>query len=94
MPSHHASPSGVHATFVKMEFFPNLCIALRMDLLEVPESTPKNPDSGLMAYSLPSSPTCIQAMLSSTQRTFQPGTDGTSIARLVLPPALGKAAAM
>ena len=57
----------------------------------VPGATPKKPASGLMAYSRPSAPNFIQAMSSPTVSTFQPGRVGFSIARLVLPQALGKA---
>ena len=60
----------------------------------VPGATPKNPASGLIAYSRPSSPRRIQAMSSPIVSTFHPGSDGTSIARLVLPQADGKAPAM
>lgn len=42
----------------------------------------------------PSSSNFIQAMSSPTHSTFQPGSVGQSIARLVFPHALGKAAAM
>jgi hypothetical protein len=50
-----------------------------------------------MAYSFPSAPALIQAMSSPTVVTFQPSSlkavGGTSMAKLVLPHALGKAAA-
>jgi hypothetical protein len=48
-----------------------------------------------MAYSLPSAPGLIQAMSSPMVVTFQPlkPSGGTSIEKLVLPQALGKAAA-
>ena len=57
----------------------------------VPGATPKKPASGLMAYSRPSSPNFIHAMSSPTVSTFQSGSVGMSIARLVLPHADGKA---
>jgi hypothetical protein len=60
----------------------------------VPGATPKKPYSGLTAHRRPSSPTRIQAMSSPMDSTFQPGMVGLSIARLVFPQALGKAAAM
>src|SRR6266404_8972611 len=51
IPSHHTPPSGVSATFVKIEFFESVIIALGFVLTEVPGATPKNPASGLMARS-------------------------------------------
>ena len=60
----------------------------------VPGATPKKPASGLTAYSRPSEPNFIQAMSSPIVSTFQPGSVGIIIARLVLPQALGKAPAM
>ena len=59
----------------------------------MPGATPKKPNSGLTAHRRPSSPIRIQAMSSPIDSTFQPGMVGASIARLVLPQALGKAAA-
>ena len=59
----------------------------------MPGATPKKPYSGLTAHSRPSSPIRIQAMSSPIDSTFQPGMVGSSMARLVLPQALGKAAA-
>src|SRR5271169_1573388 len=84
-PSHHTSPSSVSATLVKMLLAVKVATALALVLAPVPGATPKKPASGLIAYSLPSSP-----MVS----TFQPGIVGCSMARLVLPHADGKAAAM
>src|SRR5213594_3786528 len=49
MPSHHTPPSGVNATFVKIEFFASVFIAFGFVLSDVPGATPKNPASGLMA---------------------------------------------
>ena len=68
-------------------------MALPLESNEVPGATPKKPASGLIAYSLPSSPKFIQAISSPTVSTFHPGMVGTSMARFVLPQALGKAAA-
>ena len=96
MPSHHGQPSSVTATLVKIEFFCTVAIAFGFVLLDVPGATPKKPASGLMAQSLPSGPTRIQLMSSPTVHTFHPFCEGggTSMARFVLPHALGKAAAM
>ena len=66
---------------------------VRVGIAPVPGATPKKPASGLTAYSRPSAPNFIQAMSSPIVSTFQPGSVGISIARLVLPQALGKAAA-
>src|SRR5579863_10745872 len=49
MPSHQTPPSGVRATFVKIEFFASVAIALRFVFTDVPGATPKNPASGLIA---------------------------------------------
>ena len=68
--------------------------ALALVFAPVPGATPKNPASGLIAYSLPSGPNRIQAMSSPMVSTFQPGMVGCSMARLVLPHADGNAAAM
>src|SRR5271168_4988701 len=95
MPSHHTPPSGVSATLVKMVFFAKVAMALGLVFLLVPGATPKNPDSGLMARSAPLSSGRIQAMSSPTVHTFQPANSfgGMSMAKLVFPQALGKAAA-
>src|SRR6266550_9361789 len=77
-----------------MELLATVAIALRFDFTLVPGATPKNPDSGLMAYSRPSAPNFIQAMSSPMVSTFQPGMVGISIARLVLPHADGNAPVM
>ena len=94
-PSHQMSPSSVSATLVKTEL-PLLMVFIALGLVcsLVPGATPKKPYSGLTAHSRPSSPTRIQAMSSPRVSTFQPGMVGASMARLVLPQALGKAAAM
>src|SRR5918994_1154539 len=91
MPSHQMSPSSVRAQFVKMEFARIVSIAFGFVFRLVPGATPKNPASGLIAYSRPSSPNFIHAMSSPTVSTFQPGSVGISIARFVLPHADGKA---
>ena len=60
----------------------------------VPGTTPKKPASGLTAQSRPSAPGRSQAMSSPTVWTFQPfmrRAAATSIARFVLPHALGNA---
>ncbi len=94
-PSHQTSPSSVSATLVKTEL-PLLMVFIALGLVcsLVPGATPKKPYSGLTAHSRPSSPMRIQAMSSPMASTFQPGMVGSSMARLVLPQALGKAAAM
>src|SRR2546430_11634205 len=94
IPSHHTSPSGVIAQFVKIEFLVTVSMALAFDFMLVPGATPKKPYSGLMAYSRPSAPNFIQAMSSPTVSTFQPAIVGISIARLVLPQADGNAPVM
>ena len=70
-------------------------MAVGLDSQEVPGATPKNPASGLMARKRPSGPGLIQAMSSPTVEVFQPfmAGGGTSMAKLVLPHWLGKAAA-
>src|SRR3989441_10156636 len=94
MPSHHTPPSGVSATFVKIEFFESATIAFGFVLAEVPGATPKKPASGLMACKRPLASGLIQAMSSPTVQTFQPSNPagGISMAKLVLPQALGNAA--
>src|SRR6266436_9294688 len=95
MPSHQTPPSGVSAVLVKMVFFESVAMALGLVLAEEPGATPKNPDSGLMARRAPFSSGRIQAMSSPTVQTFQPSKPfgGMSMAKLVFPQALGKAAA-
>ena len=95
MPSHHTPPSGVSATFVKMVLRASVAIALGLVFTEVPGATPKNPASGLMARRRPCASGLIQAMSSPTVQTFQPSkpSGGISMAKLVLPQALGNAAA-
>src|SRR5262249_47632159 len=94
IPSHHTSPSGVMAQFVKIEFRVTVSIAFGFEVMPVPGATPKNPASGLMAYKRPSGPNFIQQISSPTVSTLQPGTVGISIARLVFPHADGKAPVM
>src|ERR671920_423218 len=94
IPSHHTSPSSVSATLVNTELpLARVRIALGLVCWLVPGATPKNPYSGLTAYSRPSGPTRIQAMSSPRVSTFQPGSVGSSMARFVLPQAEGNAAA-
>src|SRR5687768_4797056 len=95
MPSHHTPPSGVSATLVKMVFEAIIAIAFGLVCPDVPGATPNTPASGLIARSRPFSSGLIQAMSSPTSDTFQPDSPGggMSIARLVLPHALGNAAA-
>src|SRR6185436_10664256 len=94
MPSHQTPPSGVRATLVKIEFLANAIIAFGLVLAEVPGATPKKPASGLIACKRPSALGLIQAMSSPTVQTFHPSNPfgGISIAKFVLPQALGKAA--
>src|ERR1700687_1539954 len=96
MPSHHGQPSSVTATFVKIVFLRIVAMAFGFVFVDVPGATPKKPASGLMAHKRPSGPTRSQAMSSPTVHTFHPFCHGggTRRARLVLPHALGKAAAM
>ena len=95
MPSHQMSPSSVSATLVNTEL-PCAMVFMAFGLVfqPVPGATPNRPYSGLTAYSRPSSPNVIQAMSSPRVSTFQPGMVGSSMARFVLPQALGNAAAM
>src|SRR5678815_4694499 len=95
MPSHHGQLSSVTATLVKIELPRTVAIAFGLVLLDVPGATPKKPASGLIAQRRPSGPMRIQAMSSPTVHTFQPLREagGTSMARFVLPHALGNAAA-
>ncbi len=91
IPSHQTSPSSVSAQFVKIVFSRIVAIAFGFVFSPVPGATPKKPASGLIAYSRPSSPSFIQAMSSPTVSTFQPSIAGISMARFVLPHALGNA---
>src|SRR5882672_2536532 len=94
IPSHQTPPSGVSATLVKMLFFDSAAIALGFVLFEVPGATPKKPASGLIARSSPLASGLSQAISSPTVQIFQPSNPfgGISIAKFVLPQALGKAA--
>ena len=82
-------------SFVKMEFFASVAMAMGFVLALVPGATPKNPASGLMPRRLPFLSGRIHAMSSPTVHTFQPfiAFGGMSIAKLVLPHADGNAAA-
>ncbi len=91
MPSHQMSPSAVMAVLVNMVLASTESMALGLVTMLVPGATPKKPASGLIARSRPSGPGFIQQMSSPTVSTFQPGRVGTSMARFVLPQALGKA---
>src|SRR5205823_2899608 len=95
IPSHQTSPSAVSATLVKMTFSRSIFIAFALVCSDVPGATPNRPYSGLMARRRPSGPGLIQAMSSPTVVTFQPlkAGGGISMARLVLPQAVGNAAA-
>ncbi len=95
-PSHHGTPSGVTATLVKIVSWAMVAMALGLVSGPVPGTTPKNPASGLTAQRRPSGPGRIHAMSSPTVRTLYPcaSRGETSMARLVLPQADGKAAAM
>src|SRR5215475_9167232 len=95
IPSHQTSPSGVIATLVKIESRPSIFIALGFECMLVPGATPKYPFSGFTAHRRPSGPTRSHAISSPTVKTFQlpNAAGGVSIARLVFPHALGKAAA-
>src|SRR6202035_3232926 len=75
-PSHHTSPSSVRATLVKMLLPHMAAIALALVFRPVPGATPKNPASGLIAYSRPSAPNRIQAMSSPMVSAFHPGMVG------------------
>src|SRR5262245_14683515 len=94
-PSHHTSPSSVRATFVKIVFCRIISIALALERYDVPGATPKEPVSGLIAWSRPSPPGLIQAMSSPTVVIFQPWNrlGGIIMEKLVFPQALGNAAA-
>jgi hypothetical protein len=91
MPSHQTSSSSVSAQFVKIVPSRTVAIAFGFVCSPVPGATPKKPDSGLIAYSRPSSPNFIQAMSSPIVSTFQPSSVGISIARFVFPHAEGNA---
>ena len=93
-PSHQTVPPGISATLVKMASRLSMATAFGFDRSLVPGATPKKPASGLIAQSRPSGPGRSQAMSSPTVQTFHPLKEagGTSIARLVLPQAEGKAA--
>jgi hypothetical protein len=83
----------VTATLVKMASEVSVRIALALVTELVPGAIPKNPASGLIARSRPSASKRIQAMSSPMVSTCQPGSVGSSMARLVLPQPDGNAAA-
>src|SRR2546426_5640263 len=92
-PSHHGSADGVSATLVKIVFERTIATAFGLVFGLVFGATPKKPRSGLIARSWPRPSTCIQAMSSPSVHTRQPGSLESTMARLVLPEALGIAAA-
>eukprot|EP01139_Manchomonas_bermudensis_P004785 Amastigsp_a174349_697.p3 type:complete len:235 gc:universal Amastigsp_a174349_697:508-1212(+) len=92
-PSHHTSPSRVSATFVNSASREHDASAFGLVLAPVPGATPKYPNSGFTARRRPSASKRIHAMSSPTHSSFQPGSDGSIIARFVLPHADGNAAA-
>jgi hypothetical protein len=83
----------VSAVLVKMVLAERVSSAFGFVLAEVPGATPKKPASGLIAQRRPSSPGRIQQMSSPTVSTFQSGSVGTIMARLVFPHAEGNAPA-
>src|SRR5262245_46143018 len=92
-PSHHGSPDAVIATLVKIVFERTMVVPFGFVLGLVLGATPKNPRSGLIARSWPRWSTWIHAMSSPTVHTRYPGSWETTMARFVLPEALGMAAA-
>ena len=94
IPSHHTSPSLVLAVLVKIVFSRTVAIALGLVSEPVPGATPKNPTSGLIAWSRPSGANFIQAMSSPIVWTFQPGSVGISIAQVGLAARRRECAAM
>src|SRR3989442_5822502 len=92
-PSDHGSADGVSATLVKIVFERTIATAFGLVFGLVFGATPKKPRSGLIARSWPPPSTCIQAMSSPSVHTRQPGSLESTMARLVLPEALGIAAA-
>src|SRR5262250_2579525 len=92
-PSHHGSCDGVSATLVKMVFDRTMAVAFGFVFGLVFGATPKKPRSGFTARSWPLASTHIHAMSSPTVHTRHPGRRETTMARFVLPEALGIAAA-
>src|SRR5262245_21081851 len=88
-PSHHGSFSRVSATLVKIVLARTIAMAFGLVLGLVLGATPKKPRSGFTARSWPVESTHIHAMSSPRVQTRQPGSLETTIARLVLPEALG-----
>ena len=64
------APSSVKPTLVKREFLLQVSIAFGLLWVEVPGATPKNPNSGLIAYKRPSGPGFIQQISSPTVSIF------------------------
>ena len=81
---------------VKIVFRATVAIAFGLVARDVPGATPNTPASGLIARSRPLESGLIQAMSSPTIEIFQPcfASGGISIAKFVLPLAVGKAAEM
>jgi hypothetical protein len=69
LPSHHGTPRGVTATFVKIVSWEIAASAFGFVSGPVPGTTPKKPASGLTAQSRPSGPGRSHAMSSPTVRT-------------------------
>ena len=92
-PSHQGSPAGVSATLVKIVFDRTIVAPFGLVVGLVFGATPKKPRSGLIARSWPCASTHIQAMSSPSVQARHPGRCETTIARLVLPDALGIAPA-
>ena len=92
MPSHHTSPSSVSATLVKMTFACSVSIALGLVSYEVPGRDAEVAGLGIDRVQVAVRAGLIHAMSSPTVVTFQPSKPrgGISIAKLVLPQALGK----
>ena len=96
LPSHQGMPSGVTATFVKMVSRAIVAMAFGFVSGPVPGTTPKKPASGFTAQSRPSSPGPEPRDVVAHGADLHPcaSKGETSMARLVLPQAEGKAAAM
>ena len=69
LPSHHGTPPGVTATFVKIVSCEIVASAFGFVSGPVPGTTPKKPASGFTAQSRPSGPGRSQAMSSPIVRT-------------------------
>ena len=96
MPSHHTPPSGVSATLVKIEFVRQRRHRVGIGFFRSPRRHAKESRFGIDGpQPSRSHPGVIHAMSSPTVQTFHPlkPSGGTIMATLVLPQALGKAAA-